>query len=201
MWRAVIVVLLTGTAYAQAPGEVTPMPPSQAAPSSVMDRRWAISAEVGTLGLKPDRDNADNVSFGMFELSGRFRIRSWVEVGLSIYGGGAMEGELSTGGLFIDGRYRFLAENPWNVFALLSLGVVSVAQKDGTDAEKKGRGAVRIGVGVERRFRTFGIQAELRLIGVGENKDFEPMTVTPNAEMAKSKLNGGSLTIGGTYYF
>jgi hypothetical protein len=199
MWRAMIVVLLAGTAYAQAPGEVAPV--SQPPAPSVMDRRWAVSLSGGSLGLKPDHDNADNVTFGMLELSGRFRIRSWVEVGLSFVGGGATKGDLSTGGLFIDGRYRFLAENPWNVFALVSLGIVSVARSDATDDEKKGRGALRLGVGVERRFRVWAIQAELRLVGVGENKDFEPMTITPAMDMAKSKLNGGSLTIGGTFYF
>ena len=60
---------------------------------------------------------------------------------------------------------------------------------------------MRIGVGVERRFRAWAIHAELRLVGVGENKDFEPTEITPNIEFAKSKLNGGSLTIGGSFYF
>src|SRR5687767_13715092 len=118
MRSLLVVVLLASTAYSQAPGEVQPVAPAQE--PSVMDRRWAVAMSVGTLGLKPDREDADNVSFGMLELAGRFRIRSWIEVGLSFYGGGATKGELSTGGVFIDGRYRFLAERPWNVYALLS---------------------------------------------------------------------------------
>jgi hypothetical protein len=201
MRALVALLLLAGTASAQAPGEVQPGPPQPMQQPSVMDRRWSVAASLGSLGLEPDRDDAGNVSFGMLELAVRFRIRAWIEVGLSGYGGGAMEGQLETGGLYLDGRYRFLAERSWNVFALLSLGVVSVAAEDATEPEKTGRGSIRLGAGVEKRFRAFALQAELRLVGVGENKDFEPMAITPNQEMAKKNLNGGSLTIGGTFYW
>lgn len=198
--RALLILLATaGTAAAQAPGQVQLVP--DARPASVMDRRWSVSASLGSLGLRADRDGADNVSFGMLELAGHFRIRAFVDVGLSIYGGGATKGELSTGGLYIDGRYRFLAERPWNLWALLSLGVASAADKDGSDDAKRGRGSVRVGFGVERRFRAFALHAELRLVGIGENKDFTPAAITPNDEVAKSKLNGGSLTLGGSFYF
>jgi hypothetical protein len=195
--RAVLVVgMLTGTAYAQAPGQVIP-----AEQPSVMDRRWSLSLSFGTLGLAPDRDEAETVSFGMAELAGRFRIRSFVDIGLSLYGAGAGEGDLSSGGIYVDARYRFLAERPWNIWALLSLGVASVASDDQADKAKQGRGSFRIGAGVERRFTAWALHAELRLVGISENDDFEPTEVTPNNEMAKAKLNGGSLTIGGSFYF
>src|SRR5689334_17687163 len=97
--RAVLVVgLLAGAVtpvHAQAPGQIVPV-----AEPSVMDRRWSVSLSFGTLGLAPDRDDADSVSFGMAELAGRFRIRSFVDVGLSLYGAGAGEGELSSGGIY-----------------------------------------------------------------------------------------------------
>ena len=196
MRAALLVVILAGTAHAQAPGQVQPLEQP-----SVMDRRWAVSLSLGTLGLEPDREDAKTVSFGMLELAGHFRIRPFIDVGLSIYGGGAGEGDLSAAGLYIDARYRFLAERPWNVWALLSIGVTSVAAEDQSDEAKQGRGSLRLGAGVERRFGAWGIHAELRLIAVGENTDFEPTEITPNNEMAKSKLNGGSLTIGGSFYF
>lgn len=199
MRAVLVVVMVAGTAHAQAPGEVQPLPaPAQ---PSVMDRRWSVGLSFGALGLGPDRDGADDVSFGMVELAARFRIRSFVDVGLSLHGGGAAEGDLTAAGIYLDGRYRFRAERPWNLWALLSLGVASVAAEDQTDEAKRGRGSLRIGVGVERRFRLWALHAELRLVHVGENKDFEPTAITPNDEMAKSKLNGGSLTIGGSFYF
>jgi hypothetical protein len=197
--RALLALVATATsALAQAPGEVQPV----GAPApSVMARRWAVALSLGSLGLTPDRQGADTVTFGVLELAGRFRIAPAIELGVSFTGGGAMEGELETGGLFVDARYRFLANRPWNVFALLSLGVVSVALDDAPDDAKRGRGALRLGFGVERRFRALALQAELRLVGVGENADYMVEEPTPAAEVSRAKLNGGSLTIGGVYYW
>ncbi len=188
---------VTTVAHAQPPGEAQPQQPQ---PPSVMDRRWAITAGIGSLGLEPDRDGADNTSFGIIDLGGRFRIRRSIEVGLSIYGGGT-KGDIGTGGLYIDGRYRFMAERPWNVFALLSLGVASVSDKEATEDEKRGRGSVRIGVGVERRFRAWSIDLQLRLMGIAKNKEVDTVPMTVAEDLAKSKLSGGSLTLGGSFYF
>jgi hypothetical protein len=199
--RASLIVVatlaLTAPAHAQAPGEVRPAP----APS-VMAHRFAVGLELGALGLHRDVEGATDVSFGVGELAGRYRIVRSFELGLSLWGGGAMKGTLSTGGLFIDGRYRFLAERPWNVFASLSLGVVSVADEEAGEDAKAGRGALRFGVGIERRFGALAIEAQLRLMGVGENEKFMPVDLpTPNDAMASDKLSGGALTVGGTYYF
>jgi hypothetical protein len=194
-----LLVMLTGTAFAQAPGQVQPIAPPE--PPSVMDRRFSVDASLGALVLGPKERDGNNVTFTMFELAGRFRIRSFVDIGLSFHGAGAVKGDVSAAGLYIDARYRFLAEQPWNIWALLSLGVASVANRDADDKAKAGRGSARIGFGVERRFRAWAIHAELRFIGIGENKDFEPTELTPANEMAKAELNGGSLTFGGSFYF
>ena len=195
--RCLLALIGLGGIAAAQPGATAPQP---APGPTVMDRRWSVSAGIGSLGLKPDRDGADNTSFGIIDLGGRFRIRRSIEVGLSLYGGGT-KGDIGTGGLYLDGRYRFMAERPWNVFALLSLGVASVNAKDASKDEKRGRGSIRVGVGVERRFRAWAIDAQLRLLGIAHNKDvdFVPMTLAEDLE--KSKLSGGSLTIGGTFYF
>lgn len=198
MRHALALIAVTTAAHAQPPGATSPAEAPQ--PPSVMDRRWAVGASIGSLGLEPERDGADNTSFGIIELAGRFRIRRWVEVGLSLYGGGT-KGTLGTGGLYIDGRYRFVAERRWNVFALLSLGVASVAAEDASKDAKQGRGSLRLGAGVERRFRAFAIDLQLRLIGIGENKKLDIVPMTRNEEMAELKLSGGSLTLGGTFYF
>ena len=199
MRAALILVMLAGTAHAQAPGEVMPQPVPRE--PSVMDRRFSISAAIGPLGLKPKDTDRESLTFSMLELGGHFRIRPFIDVGISFYGAGATKGELSTGGLFLDARWRFLAERPWNLWALLSLGVASVAHEDQSEAAKQGRGCVRLGFGIERRFRAWAIHGELRLVGIGENKDFEPMGTTLNDEMADRELSGGSLTFGGSFYF
>jgi hypothetical protein len=169
-----------------------------------MDRRWSISAGLGweTLNVKTTSGNGDKITFGMLDLAGRFRIIRTVDVGLGIVGGGAEGGDVSIGGFYIDGRYRFLAERPWNLSLGLGLGVASVAAKDGSKEEKKGRGSVRVGFGVERRFRSFALFGEVRIIGVAGNKDLvEPASPPPSWEFSKYGLSGGHVTFGGTFYF
>src|SRR6185503_923695 len=100
------------------------------APSTVMQRRWAIAASIGSETLQAKADGAPKVPFGVVEVALRLRVVPAAELGLSFTGGGAAEGDLTTGGLYLEGRYRFLAENPWNLFALASLGVASVAPKE-----------------------------------------------------------------------
>jgi len=205
--RALVVVaslLVAGTATAQ-PGATPPMtptaPPFPAPAPTVMDRRFAISLELGPLGLTPEREGAEAVTFGYVELSGRWRIVRSFEIGMSIGGGGALADTVSTAALFLDARYRFMPEQPWNVFALVSLGAISAGSKDGGDEERQGRGALRLGVGVERRFGRWALDAQLRLVGVGHNTRYMPAELTPASELATSKLSGGALAIGGTFYF
>ena len=194
----VVVMLMARVVYAQAPGEVGSQPPAP----GVMTKRWAIGAALGSESLTAKVDGAPHVGFGVVELAGRFRIRRDLEVALSFVGGGAMKGELTTGGLYVDARYRFRAEQPWNVFALAGLGVVSVARKDGSDVEKKGRGSLHLGGGVERRFGAFALAAELKLVAIGKHAAVPPVEPpTLSYEMARYAVSGASLTLGATYYF
>jgi hypothetical protein len=196
-----VLLLTTRVAFAQAPGEA-PAAPAAPAARTVMANRWAVALDLGSIGLTPKTSGADTTSFGMLELSGRFRIRPAIEVGLMVFGGGSA-GNLSTSGLFADFRYRFLADRPWNVYALAGFGVVSAADKMDSSTETKGRGAVRIGGGVERRFEHFALQAELRFVAVAQNRDVEATdSVTTQAYLLERYgLGGGSLSIGASYYF
>ena len=140
---------------------------------------------------------AQAVGFGGLELAARFRIRPAIEVALAFERAGNQG--ISTGGSSSEFRYRFMAERPWTPFALAALGVMSAADKTGTDTEKKGRGALRIGGGIERRFGAWGIEATLRLVGIGENKQVMDVT-TAGQELARYS-SGAELVIGGTFYF
>jgi len=203
-----VVLAIAGDAHAQAPGQVNPQaappPPPAAAPSStVMARRWAIAASIGSETLQAKADGSPKVPFGVLEAALRLRVAPVFELGLSFTGGGATEGDLTTGGLYIEGRYRFLAENPWNLFALASLGVASVAPKEGsTDTEKQGRGSMRLGGGIERRFGAFALEATLRLVGIGKNEEV-PMAVPATNDNAMTRLgvSGGTISLGALYYF
>ena len=192
MRALLVLVALTAVAQAQAPGEVAPTGPS------VMARRWAVSVALGAESMTAKTDDAKPVGFGALELAGRFRIRPAIEVSLAFSAAGNQG--IGTAGFYVEGRYRFLAERPWSPFAGLSLGVASVADKTGNDTEKKGRGALRLSGGIERRIGNFGIEAALRLVGIAENKDV--MTVmTAGQRLSRYGVSGGELAIGASYYF
>ena len=182
----------TGT---QAPGVMLAPPPR-----SVMDRRWAIGVDVGPETLQADVDGADKVEFGQLELAARYRIRRAIELGLAIHMGGSSD--IGMGGIYLDFRYRFRAEQPLNVYALASLGALAVAHENGSDDEKRGRGSLRLGGGLEYRWSWFALVVELRLVGVGENKDLAVMPMeTVGYQLARSKLSGGSFAMGANFYF
>src|SRR4051812_44951353 len=115
-----LAALGSSRAGAQAPGAqapvVVPPPPT----SHVMERRWSVSAGLGweQLQVKASSGNGAKITFGTLDLSGRFRVIRTVDVGLGLIGGGAKgdDGSVVTSGFFIDGRYRFLAEKPWNIY-------------------------------------------------------------------------------------
>jgi hypothetical protein len=167
-----------------------------------MDNRWALGLNLGWESLKIQHGDEQKVTFGVLEVAGRFRIRPAIEVGLSLWGGGTA-GDINLGGLYASFRYRFLAEQKWNVYGVGALGVISVAQKLASDDEKQGRGSLRLAVGGERRFG-FGlaINAELGLATIAENaKAPDAVMLSTAGQLSKYHLGGGTLMIGVTYYF
>jgi outer membrane protein with beta-barrel domain len=193
----VLVMLAAGTARAQAPGETTPVA------TDLMARRWSIELGLGAASLKT-KGADDAAGFGTLGAAGRFRITPAIELalGLALGGGELHDTKLSTGALYVDFRYRFLAENEWNVFALAGLGVASIAGKMATDDEKRGRGMLRLGGGVERRFGALAVDATLRIVGIAEHADL-PLPDSPDTgfDYAHLGVSGLALAIDGVYYF
>ena len=183
---------MTAVASAQAPGQVAP------ASEGVMANRWSVAASLGGESLTAKVDGAKAVGFGTLELAARFRLRPSIEFALDFNGGGNQG--ISTAGVYLEFRYRFLAERPWNPYALFDLGIASAADKNGTDTEKKGRGSLRIGGGIERRIGHFGIEATLRLTGIATNPEMIVVR-TAGQQLAVYGDSGAQLLIGGSYYF
>jgi hypothetical protein len=199
---ALAFVLVAQTpAVAQSPGafpfQTQPEPP----PPTVMSRRWAVSAGIGWESLTAKTEGGDKITFGMLDLTGRFRIRRNVEVALSLAVGGTKD-DVSTAALYADLRYRFMAEKPWNVYGVLGLGVAGVGGKNADDDEKKGRGSLRLGFGVERRFTSLALFGEARAVWVAENKDIDNLSDQPDwYQYSKHPLGGGHVVFGATFYF
>lgn len=206
LWVVIaLAAALARPAHAQAPGQTTSQPATAApaaSPAGVMASRWAIDLALGGWSLRP-KGASEGTGFGALGLAGRFRLRPAMELALGLaLGGGSRDGvDLSMGALYGEFRYRFRAERPWNVFVLGGLGVASVARKSGSDAERKGRGMLRLGGGVERRFGSFALEATLAGIAVAEDPDV-PATGAPDLgdAFARYGVSGIALMLGATYY-
>ena len=196
MTRAVVVVIVlvaATTAHAQAPGQAPP-------PPSVMARRWAVGLSLGSASLTPRVPGGQQSAFGVGELAVRFRMNRALELALALGGGGAKTGDLALGEIFVDARYRFVPDEPWNGYVLGGLGVMSAHGTSASDPETKGRGAVRIGGGVERRFGRFALSLELHLIAIAGN-DAVADVATHDGQMAHYAVTGASLALGASLYF
>lgn len=234
-------LLAAGTAFAQAPGEMSPAPaPPQPPPPQgpvapgapagdpcarppVMAHRWAIGASVGGLAVTPDEAPEGNESqFRVAELAVRYRASRRIELELAMSGGRQVldddtEGDLATGSVSFGIRYRFMPEHRWSWWVMGGIGGTVVERHDSTEAERDGaaRPLIMAGIGVERRFRRFALQAELRMMGMGQRDDAgDPVPVTgggvtsPQPRLPASavttqaeQLSGGMFTLGASYYF
>jgi opacity protein-like surface antigen len=222
-------------ARAQAPGEYVPPPPAPVAvprdvgcgwgcsiAEPVMARRWALGLSLGSMGIAPEGQPDNATRFTIAELALRFRVTPHLELDLAVGGGrertvDGADGDREVGQGMLALRYRFQSEAQWNWFVMGGIGGAAVTRHDATDQERDDamQPAAMLGIGIERRFHSFALQAELRAIGFGERKrndavppmPVEPAMSTPTpvlpAEVVTSseKRNGGTLTIGVAYYF
>jgi hypothetical protein len=188
-----------------------------------MANRWALGLSVGQMSLAPEAQPDSKTAFGIGELALRFRATRHLELALSVGGGREQlednqQGDLEVNTAVIAARYRFRPEAAWNWFVMGGIGGASVARHDATQEEREDatRPLGVVGVGIERRFRRFALQAEARAIGIGEpegatdamakppaasepNAMAEAMTAPPAAP--SQKQSGGALSIGLSYYF
>jgi hypothetical protein len=225
VWSVVslLPLFLASRAHAQAPGEQLAVEPPEpmviqvARPASVMDDRWAVGLSLGSMSLTPDGSH-DHTGFGIGELAVRFRATPHLELEASAGGGREQldngdQGDLEVNTAAVALRYRFNPEGAWNWYVMGGLGGASVTFHDATSQERDAatHALAMLGAGVERRFHHFALQAELRGVSIanGHGNDDKmaeaaPVSGTvssPAPSPASTKLTGGSLTIGASYYF
>jgi opacity protein-like surface antigen len=223
-------LLLASTAYAQAPGEMTPMgppPPVTAAPQgewSVMQNRLSIGLSVGQVTIANDAAPDQKTDFSIGELTLRYRLRPEWEAELLLGGGNeklkdGSQGDRQLTSATIGLRYRFRPAEQLNWFLLAGLGGSAVASSTATSDQRDAatRGHVQVGAGIEYRWTHFALQAEFRLTAMGQPKGASNNTVmpvtggvdTPPSNVAtppatsstQDTLTGSQLTIGASYYF
>jgi hypothetical protein len=203
-----------------APAPAAPYAPyAPAAPAvicreSVMAQRWSIGLSIGSMSLAPESAPERDTQFAVGELALRFRATRRLELELSLGGGREQtadhqEGDHEVAAGALAARFRFRPEAAWNWFAMVGVGGAAITRHDATDQEREDamQPLGMLGIGVERRFRRFALQAEARAIGIGEEDRDEVMATADTTEMAvvapelEQPQAGGAVTIGLSYYF
>lgn len=213
-------------AHAQAPGdyEVAPpgMTPAEVAPAPVPERprRWSVGLGIGGLELSPHENPDVSTQFSVGQLAIRYRPWRHLEIELGLAGGReqleeGIEGDRMVTQAVLALRYRFKPERRWNWWLMAGMGSLAVTHHEASDDERDSatQSTLQLGVGLERRWRRFAIQAELRAVGVApqdeENTTMpvrEPypdgmQPLPPYEPATRGGLEGGQFTISGNYYF
>ena len=233
-------LLIAATAHAQAPGDTELAPPSavpldsgsggcsHAIHEPVIANRWALGFSLGSLAVAPEGSPNNKTQFAVGELALRFRATPHLELELGAGGGreqlsDGSQGDRQVNTVTLAARYRFSIEHAWNWWLMAGFGGYAVAAPGASDAVLKAneRPLGEAGIGIERRFRRFALQAELRGISVGPPQHDQvtkapPTTVMagsgtggqpapggqpPSPYMGSDKQTGGVMTIGASYYF
>jgi hypothetical protein len=214
-------------AHAQAPGEqpVVMVPESACVacgcnrPDSVMSRRWSVGLSLGGMSLAPESRPDDETAFAVGELALRFRATRHLELELAVGGGRErtednQDGELEVSAAVLAARWRFRPDHAWNWFVMAGLGGAAVTRHDASDQERSDatQPLVTLGIGIERRFRRFALQAEARVVGMGTRERDDDAMASPEsrgpfdmdaivAPAVDEQRAGGALSIGASYYF
>ena len=213
------------TYYAQPPSETTPAPAPVVVATTGRDplaQRWAIGLQFGGMGIAPD-DAMEDTEFATAELNVRFRATRRLEILLAFTGGRQMiedaygdqqEGDLALDMLTLGARFNFRPASRWNWYLMAGIGSTLIAHYETPEEvrDELRRPHGMFGIGIERRWTHFALQAELRGISVGEPEDGdEVMPVRPDGSRepapdvdfatTNDELGGGQFTFGASFYF
>ena len=199
-----VVALLcsVATAHAQAPGEyVAPAAPVGPGYHDVMADRWSVGLGIGSVGLHAPDTSASTYSIG--ELALRFRLAPHFELEATLGGGNSSDGGTTSIGMATLGaRYIFQPRADWNVWVMGALGALAINDDPQDSSSQVNRAVVEAGMGIERRFAHFALQAEIRAIAASAPKQTDDATArTDTMTTPAGTLAGGELTLGASWYF
>lgn len=214
-------VLVPTLAFAQAPGSYYAQPPSETPVQPVivqpvrqvepMADRFAVNVNLGGFSIAPDgADEGQETDFSIAELQLRFRATRRLEVFLAFAGGREQldndeEGDLAMDQFTLGLRFNFRPERHWNWYLMGGFGSTLIAPHDTPDEARDDmrRGHAVFGIGLEHRWQSFALSAELRGIAVAEDEEMvrtQPVRFDGNL-MDGRELGGGQFTLGGSFYF
>ena len=220
MTRAALVLgllLVAPAAFAQAPGETPPQAPGIAAQEDVMASRWAVGFSLG--GINVSTESQSPTGFGLGELALCFRATPHLELELALAAGNSHDGNVDMPADqvrygVLDLRYRFLPGHAWNWWLEAGLGDLAEFPKTpypqlgtgGQSPQDAQRPLGELGIGLERRFHAFAVDAELRAFSIGPAKVDPPVLQQPIIVLNTMVSTGApasaeQLTLGASYYF
>jgi hypothetical protein len=177
--------------------------------------RWGIGLRATSLSLAPESDHEAQTEYGGGGFHVRYRVRPKWQLELStahvterLEDGG--EGERQLQSVTLAALYHFNPYARWDWYVLAGFGGTGDASPDISDEQREDSqmGHFALGAGIERRFRRFGISAELRVVGMAppeEEDDDAPAVPTAPAMTlpgeAGEPMSGGQFSIAATYYF
>jgi hypothetical protein len=216
-------VLVPTLAFAQAPGSYYAQPPSDTAPVEPvvlqpvrevepMADRFAINVNLGGFSVAPDgAEEGQETNFSVAELQLRFRATRRLEVFLAFAGGRQQldndeEGELAMDQVTLGLRFNFRPEHHWNWYLMGGFGSTLIAPHDTPEEARDDmrRGHAVFGIGLEHRWQSFALSAELRGIAVEKDEDMvvtQDLPIRDGNLMDGRELGGGQFTLGGSFYF
>lgn len=211
---AAATLLVGADVHAQAPGAapVDPAPPAAHTQGWDGHQSWGVGLRTVSKALRDAEadDDVEPTEFGGGGLQLRYRSSARWEFELAIEGSSAelYDGDLvhHSAGATLAVLYHMRPHRNWDWYLLAGVGGTEErfeqTNKGDTEDLVFSQAHVHLGVGLERRFRSFGIGAELRLIGAGLDPEAgdAPRYMEGAAPVPESS-SGGQFNLTGTYYF
>jgi hypothetical protein len=230
------ILLASASAFAQAPGDyygggydANISPPSMspyaapvAPPLPERVRRLSIGLGISHTILAPHRDPENATQFAGGQVAIRYLLGRHFEIELQLGGGqeqleDGMPGNRELSEAVLGLRYRFSPHRRWNWWLMAGMGTLAVSRVDASDEEHEAaaQSTLQFGVGVERRWRRFALQAELRAIGVKKDDEvpyaepaidvpantMEPLPPKDPSGIDTGGKKGGQFALTANYYF
>jgi opacity protein-like surface antigen len=221
-----LLALDAAPALAQAPGNCECAAPPVVTITPIQTQGWqgqrfGVGLRLSSISLSPKSDPDSHADFAGGGLQLRYRINARWEIEGAIDGGreqldDGSEGSTQLSIVTASAIFHLRPHHNWDVYALAGIGGAA-AHAEGMDPDAAPQfGAFVLGAGVERRFRRFGIAAELRVIGLQPSEDDSDvatdlalpegsagMLLPPidDGSAADDGIAGGSFSLVGNYYF
>jgi hypothetical protein len=201
----------------EAPVEVAPEPAPAAMPTAPargpfaavvvatppkpldLQKRFGVSGRITSLGLS---DGTTDSEYGGGGIAASYRINRRWEVVVALDALDAEQGP-DLHSTTLEARFHLTPHRRWDWYAIAGIGALHEVPLEGEETDEGvSRARLHLGIGLQRRFRSWSVGAELHSVGVGPRQEAEMSTARTTTPMATDEgLQGGQLTMGATLFF